>query len=751
MGLPHQSEPSPAPQQMPGPGKPTRRLWQRLGHWFRVNTFTPAWLGPPWGHPLVGICVAILSQLIVVGLRQLLVQIFPQAASYNVLSILSVAIIALSWGAGPSIISMLLGATFLAVVILPTNPTPPDTESMVVSAVIYLLAGFAISALATQTERARRNAQTLAASLEQERARLEATFAAIADGVIVYNPQGHILHLNPAGQRLLARLVPVNTVLSPNAETDGWVGAIRDERGSPLAEDDWPQFRILRGETLTGSSAPDVRVALRDGGEVELNASGAPIRDQTGKVAGIVCLYRDVTERRRLERRTQEGLEALLLMAEALVQVPPAPPDEEADLHPTLDEAAQRLVEMTQRVLGCQRVSIAALEPETDLQMPIAAIGLTPEEEAFLWDEEHRTRLGAGPDPSMAPRLRVGEIVIVNTAEPPYQGRPNPYNVQTLLVAPIRIGERLIGVLGLDYGSATHAFTKEEIALTGAVCQLGALVLERERMLRERAEAQAKMLALQETNERMDQFLSIISHELRTPVTSIKTGVQLLLRRIAGPTATDETKPDQLRKLLQDQERGLQRTDVQVRRLTHLLDDLIDLARIRTGKLEILTEMCNLGTLVREVVEEEQITHHDRTISLELAAGPPIYAQADPNRIGQVLTNYLTNALKYSSPDQPVHVGLAVEGQQARVWVTDKGPGIPPAEQPHIWELFHRVPGIEVKSGSGIGLGLGLHISRTMIMQHHGNVGVESVPGEGSTFWFTLPLASAVEAANQGD
>jgi signal transduction histidine kinase len=111
----------------------------------------------------------------------------------------------------------------------------------------------------------------------------------------------------------------------------------------------------------------------------------------------------------------------------------------------------------------------------------------------------------------------------------------------------------------------------------------------------------------------------------------------------------------------------------------------------------------------------------------------------DAGRIEQVVTNYLTNALKYSPVDRPVEVGIEVETEHVRVWVRDYGEGVPLAEQEYIWERFHRAQGVEVQSGTGVGLGLGLYISRMIIERHQGQVGVQSTPGQGATFWFTLP------------
>ena len=135
----------------------------------------------------------------------------------------------------------------------------------------------------------------------------------------------------------------------------------------------------------------------------------------------------------------------------------------------------------------------------------------------------------------------------------------------------------------------------------------------------------------------------------------------------------------------------------------------------------------------------------ERTITLQTPAdGAPVPVEADADRIGQVVTNYLTNALKYAPPDRPVDVSVAARRGRARVAVRDAGPGIAKAERARVWELFHRAPGVEARDGTaGLegSLGLGLYISKAIVQAHGGRVGVASQVGEGSTFWFTLPLA----------
>ncbi len=165
------------------------------------------------------------------------------------------------------------------------------------------------------------------------------------------------------------------------------------------------------------------------------------------------------------------------------------------------------------------------------------------------------------------------------------------------------------------------------------------------------------------------------------------------------------------------------------------------MARIHANRLELHPQLCDLLSIVHESVEDQRYLTPARTIKLVTHVTDEVLVMADADRLRQVISNLLSNALKYSEADKPVEVCLELAGSMAKVSVRDEGPGLSREQQQHIWERFYRVPEVEVKSGSGVGLGLGLHISRMIIERLGGQVGVQSSPGKGSTFWFTLPLA----------
>jgi signal transduction histidine kinase len=214
------------------------------------------------------------------------------------------------------------------------------------------------------------------------------------------------------------------------------------------------------------------------------------------------------------------------------------------------------------------------------------------------------------------------------------------------------------------------------------------------------------------------------------------------LRHIAPSGKTADEQHAKIEVSLRDLELPLQQTG----RLNRLVNDLLDTARIQSGRLALTLKLEDLVDIVRATVEEHSQAFPERSIILHLPEAP-IIVSADAERISQVVANFLTNAFKYSREECPVEIGVEVEGSLARAWVRDRGPGLLPDYQAHIWERFYRVPGLEIQSGSGVGLGLGLHISKTIIEQHYGQVGVQSAPGQGSTFWFTLAVAAPADEA----
>lgn len=266
--------------------------------------------------------------------------------------------------------------------------------------------------------------------------------------------------------------------------------------------------------------------------------------------------------------------------------------------------------------------------------------------------------------------------------------------------------------------------------ITGAVLALHDVTLRK----------QQEQFHVEETR-RMDEFLSIASHELRTPMTTINGNIQLAKRRVKGlslPDGGPAGYEDKLTLILE----LLSRAERQVRIQNRLVGDLLDVSRIQANRLELNVVDCDLAEITREAVEDQRFAVPNRTILLhDVPADVALPIQADADRISQVVTNFLTNALKYSAADRVVEVQIELQGKFARVSVRDEGPGLSAQNQVHLWERFYRVPGIEIQSGSGMGLGLGLYICHTIIALHQGQIGVDSKVGEGSTFWFRLPLA----------
>lgn len=223
---------------------------------------------------------------------------------------------------------------------------------------------------------------------------------------------------------------------------------------------------------------------------------------------------------------------------------------------------------------------------------------------------------------------------------------------------------------------------------------------------------------------RRDEFFSIASHELKTPVTSLKAYTQLLLMD------WKEGEDPQHKKMLE-------RMDMQINKLTSLINDLLDTSKLEKGQLVYHKETFVLNDLVKEIIDDVTITSTHEVV-FHSHSNSSVYADRD--RIGQVISNFLTNAIKYAPDSREIIVSLKDVDHKVICSVTDYGNGIDPSEQRKIFERFYRISGNNLHTFPG--LGLGLFICKEIIEKHGGKIGLKSELGKGSTFYFELPFSN---------
>jgi two-component system sensor histidine kinase VicK len=228
----------------------------------------------------------------------------------------------------------------------------------------------------------------------------------------------------------------------------------------------------------------------------------------------------------------------------------------------------------------------------------------------------------------------------------------------------------------------------------------------------------------QKENElRKNDFIGMVSHELKTPLTSLKAYIQVL-------NAKAKKGEDNFEK------NALAKADLQVKKMGDMINGFLNISRLESGKLTLVKQNFDLDELLGEIIDDIKITMNTHEISF--APCPPVRVFADKDKIGSVLTNLLNNAIKYSPKAMVIEVICKMLENGPRVSVRDKGLGIKPEDIPHIFDRYFRV---ESKYTAHIsGFGIGLYLSAEIVKQHGGKIWVESEPGKGSTFYFSLPL-----------
>lgn len=452
---------------------------------------------------------------------------------------------------------------------------------------------------------------------------------------------------------------------------------LQQKREDVLGKRLWDLYPEL-ADTVFGR---EYLAAMRERRSITFEAYYAPLQRQLEVRAfpsddGLSVYFRDITERFQAERRNR-----------------------------LLSEASKELASSSDYEASLRRFSGIAL-PE------LGDFGFFD-----LVDKNGEGTSRVAREKVASAREREFDDVITETLRsktPAILPRPNGNSV---MCVPILFGDRCLGALTFVYAESGRTHSDADLAIGVELAERAAIAINNATLYRE----------LNEAVRARDEFLSIASHELKTPLTTMKLQLQVRLRRLAAKDLTRFT-PEGLARMLNDEHR-------QIQRLTHLIDDMLDISRIHGGKLSLVPESLELCALVQEVVTRLSENIADQGVEFRLDLDPPVVGEWDRFRIDQVITNLITNALKYGARE-PIVVSVALSSGGALLQIRDEGIGIPLHDQSRIFQRFERAIGASSVSG----LGLGLYICKHIVDAHGGSISVESTPGKGSLFSVWLPL-----------
>jgi PAS domain S-box-containing protein len=291
-------------------------------------------------------------------------------------------------------------------------------------------------------------------------------------------------------------------------------------------------------------------------------------------------------------------------------------------------------------------------------------------------------------------------------------------SIQSVMIVPMLIKGRVTGVISFMSCNPQNKFNETDFNFAKDFTNRIALTLENTRLYEEVKKDIEERI---EIDRKKDEFISIASHELKTPVTSLKAYTQIL------QSTFDEDNNEKASAMLA-------KMDKQIDKLTSLIVDLLDVTKIDKGEMVFDFEKFDINELITEIAEEMQRTTQKHKIKLELHDCKKI--KGDRNRIGQVIVNFISNAIKYSPKENKIVVSSKCDDKNVVISVRDFGIGIPKTEHSNIFKRFYRVSG----NYTFPGLGLGLYISSQIIKRHQGEISFRSKEGKGSTFYFQIPL-----------
>jgi PAS domain S-box-containing protein len=571
------------------------------------------------------------------------------------------------------------------------------------------------------------------AALQDSRNPLNIVLQGVADAIMVQDPYGRIVYANEAAAQDSGYGSVESLLAAPSREiADRFI--ITDESGRLFDRTRLPGALALQG----AQNPPEVllRVLRKETGEERWRLVKArPVFDEQGRPQLAINIWHDVTERLRAERTQKFLAQASNILASSL------------DYETTLATVAQLIVPEI-----ADWCSVDILQEDGSLKQ----LALTHVDPAKIeWAREMNRRYL--PDPNAPGGLRqvimtgqvefvteIPEEMLVAAARDEEHLRIiREVGLKSYMIVPLTARGRTFGTVTLVSAESGRRFGPQDLGRAQDLAQRAALAVDNARLYREAQEA----IRIRE------QFLSIASHELRTPITVIYGYIQVLLRNIARTLQPGQPPPATVTLDRRRVVGNLTKMERETERLTDLVGQLLDVSRLQKGALAITPERMDLAALVASVVESTLLQQEagDKSARIEIQAELPqtggVWGRWDSIRLEQVIVNLLNNAFKYSPQGGTVTVRLSVEAAglddgSHRAWahlaICDQGIGIPPEQQKQLFQPFFRATNASTRNYPG--LGLGLAICQGIVIAHGGRIWVESAGADrGSAFHVLLP------------
>lgn len=324
--------------------------------------------------------------------------------------------------------------------------------------------------------------------------------------------------------------------------------------------------------------------------------------------------------------------------------------------------------------------------------------------------------------------IQTGNPRILNDLEAYLEGKPSSASTRDIisegmrssLTCPLRANDKPIGFLFFS-SIRPHEYSNAHVDIFNRIAERVAVVVERGRLLSELAQTNEELSQL---NNLKNTFVGMAAHDLRNPIATINTSVNLLLE--PELTMTDEERSGIFLDMLKQTDHVL-----------NLLSELLDITELESGKLELIIQPMDLITFLRSALMRHNQMAASKGTHIELEAPDEAVVEGDHNRLRQVIDNLISNAVKFSPQGSEIIVRVKRRKRDWEISVIDPGPGITREDRKNLFQHFARLSA--KPTGGEKSTGLGLAISRRIVEAHQGKIGVQSKPGEGSRFWFTLP------------